>query len=307
MDTATGVAPRAIDTYAEACRALPLLGRQGRPGTGISLYSWELEPKRDVRIPRTPEVTVAVHLGGARHIRVFTPEGVSRICSQPGAITLIPRERPIHYLIEGGVEFATLHLSDGARRVLGDSADRLLDLPHCLFAMRDDYVVASVRALLKASSATDRDAKRYTTKVLESLAWHLLRVVSDNDAEPIPLADETEMARAHRACDDAFAAILAQIDERLGERLSLDALAAMAGMGRTAFCERFSASVGCPPHRYLIGRRIGKARHLLQEGASSVTDIAYRLGFSSASHFSTVFKRATGVSPQQVLPRRIVN
>lgn len=305
MDHAAGVAPRAIDTYTRACRALPLAGRQSRPGTGISLYGWALEPKRDVRIPRAPEVTVAIHLGGARRIRVFTPQGLSQVCSRPGDITLIPRERPIHYLIEGGVEFATLHLSGGARRVLGDSADRLLDLPHCLFAMRDDYTVASVRALLRASGAVDRDAKRYTTKVLESLAWHLLRVVSENRVEPIPLADEADAARTARASDD-FAAVLAQIDEQLGERWSLDDLAAMAGMGRTVFCERFAARVGRPPHRYIVDRRIERARHLLQQGASSVTDIAYRLGFSSASHFSTAFKRATGRSPQDVR-RRIVN
>jgi AraC family transcriptional regulator len=306
MDTVTGVAPRAIDTYTRACRALPLAGRQSRPGTGISLYGWELEPKRDVRIPRAPELTVAVHLGGVRRVRVCTPDGVSQICSRPGDITLIPRERPIHYLIEGGVEFATLHLSGEARRILGNSADRLLDLPHCLFGMRDDYTVASVRALLAASGATDRDARRYTTKVLESLAWHLLRVVTENRAEPVPLADETEAAPWSRLPGD-FAEVLAQIDEQLGERLSLDTLAAIAGMGRTAFCERFAAHIGCPPHRYIVDRRIERARQLLEENESSVTDIAYRLGFSSASHFSTVFKRVTGVSPQDVRPRRTVN
>ncbi|HKY89577.1 MAG TPA: AraC family transcriptional regulator [Nevskiaceae bacterium] len=304
MDSSTGVATRAIDAYTKACRALPLRGQRGRPGSGISLYGWQLEPKRDVRIPKTPELTVAVHLGGAPRVRVFTESGVSRLCSRPGDITLVPKDRPIHYLIEGGVEFATLHLSGGARRVLGPNADRLLDLPHCLFALRDDYVLASVRALLRASTASDADSRRYTSKVLESLVWHLLRVVSETPVEPVRLADELDgIDRNPRSAD--LSAILEEIEEQLGEPLSLGKLSAMAGMGRTAFCERFTASVGCSPHRYIVDRRVARARRLLEDGGSSVTDIAYALGFSSASHFSAAFKRATGTSPQAIRRRRV--
>lgn len=305
MQMATGTEARAIDAYTRATRTSPLRGCAGRPGTGISLYRWGLPPVRDVRIPKTSEVTMAVHLAGVRHIRVFTRNGVSRSCSRPGDITLIPRDRPIHYLIDGGVEFATLHLAGSARRILGDSADRLLDLPHCLFAAHDDYAFASVGALLNASASPDRDTDRYTAKVLESLAWHLLRVVSDARAEAIPLCDDDPVPASRPSGE--IAAALARIDERLGERLSLDDLASTAGMGRTAFCERFTERVGRPPHRYIMERRIGKARELLAEGRSSVTDIAYRLGFSSASHFSTVFKRAVGQSPQALLGRRGVD
>jgi AraC family transcriptional regulator len=60
----------------------------------------------------------------------------------------------------------------------------------------------------------------------------------------------------------------------------------------------FRQAVGVPPHAYVTEQRLAAARHLLlAQPRLTIDDIARRVGFSSASHFATAFRRQTGVSP----------
>ena len=87
------------------------------------------------------------------------------------------------------------------------------------------------------------------------------------------------------------------IDEHLAERLPLAALARLARLSPHHFCRSFKRSFGTPPHRYQIDRRIERAKLLLATRAVSVTEVALTLGFSNATSFAAVFRRATGFTP----------
>ncbi|MBS1690543.1 MAG: helix-turn-helix transcriptional regulator, partial [Bacteroidetes bacterium] len=63
----------------------------------------------------------------------------------------------------------------------------------------------------------------------------------------------------------------------------------------------FKALVGKTIHEYQQGLRITKAKELLQQEGQSVSDVANILGYSSISHFSTAFKKATGMKPCELL------
>jgi AraC family transcriptional regulator len=89
------------------------------------------------------------------------------------------------------------------------------------------------------------------------------------------------------------------IDAHLGEALRLAALARLVGLSPFHFARAFKQSFGVPPHRYHIGRRIARAKELLDDRAHSVTAIARDLGFAETSSFSATFRRVTGVSPMR--------
>lgn len=63
------------------------------------------------------------------------------------------------------------------------------------------------------------------------------------------------------------------------------------------FARMFSTSFGLPPHRYVLQRRLLRARDLLLHSALPLGEIALACGFASASHFSNRFRQAFGAPP----------
>lgn len=288
---------RGVDAYSRACRTAPQIERIGRERSGVSLYGWGVKPVKELHVPSSSELTLAVHLAGARRVRVFTEDGVSRRFSRPGSITLIPRGQRVSYLTDGEVQFATAHIPVVAAQVLeDDTGDRLLGLQQCLFAMRDDYVVSSVQALMKVSTDTSPSSRGYVAALLDSLIWHLAGIVEKGDAESVQLA-QWQPASTGCAREPDFDSVLALIEQRLGGPLSIAAMADCAGVGRTTFSEKFTQQFGCSPHRFIVLRRIERAKLMLRESSMSVTSIAHELGFSSSSHFASAFSSLTGMSP----------
>ena len=74
-------------------------------------------------------------------------------------------------------------------------------------------------------------------------------------------------------------------------------LASAFGMSRRNVLRKVLESLGVPPGDLLAGMRLDRARELLLEPTRSLADIALACGYSSQSHFSTVFKAEHGLSP----------
>lgn len=89
------------------------------------------------------------------------------------------------------------------------------------------------------------------------------------------------------------------IEDNLGEDLGLAELAALAGLSTHHFGQAFKASTGVTPHRYVIERRVHRARELLLGEDYSIEEIALSVGFSSQSHLTLNFRHQTGLTPGQ--------
>jgi AraC-like DNA-binding protein len=76
-------------------------------------------------------------------------------------------------------------------------------------------------------------------------------------------------------------------------------MAALVGLGTTAFSDKVKNYTGFSPLNYLINIRISEAIRLLKKADVNVTDIALDTGFYSSQHFSTTFKKLTGYTPSQ--------
>ena len=81
------------------------------------------------------------------------------------------------------------------------------------------------------------------------------------------------------------------IEANLERDLTLAELAAVAGFSVSHFKAMFRQATGTPVHRYVMQRRVARARALLLEGRHSVTDIALATGFSHASHLARWLRR----------------
>lgn len=91
--------------------------------------------------------------------------------------------------------------------------------------------------------------------------------------------------------------VTTHIEQHLAEPISLATLAEMVRLSPYYFCRAFKQSLGMPPHRYHMSRRIERAKALLAERKHSVTEIGLTLGFSDTSSFTAAFRRVTGSTP----------
>jgi AraC-like DNA-binding protein len=80
---------------------------------------------------------------------------------------------------------------------------------------------------------------------------------------------------------------------------TLEALAQVAALSRSAFAERFVQFVGQPPMQYLANWRMQLATNYLRAGTESVASVANRVGYDSEAAFSRAFKKALGAPPSE--------
>lgn len=92
--------------------------------------------------------------------------------------------------------------------------------------------------------------------------------------------------------------------EHAAEELRLERLAAQAGLSKFHFQPLFEGAVGAAPSRYQINLRMNEARPQPREVKRSVIDVAFAVGYASPSHFSQLFRRETGLSPNDYRRQR---
>ncbi|WP_426285578.1 helix-turn-helix domain-containing protein [Luteibacter sp. E-22] len=90
---------------------------------------------------------------------------------------------------------------------------------------------------------------------------------------------------------------IAYMDERLDQSFPVSAVADACGLSVNHFSRAFRRSLGKPPHRWLLDRRIERACELLRGTEMSLADIALGCGFAEQSHFTRVFTRTIGMPP----------
>ncbi len=88
-----------------------------------------------------------------------------------------------------------------------------------------------------------------------------------------------------------------RMDAASQEQWPVRRLAEVSGVSEAHFARSFKTAFGIPPHRYLLSRRIGRAKALLRDQDAPVTEIAFQTGWNSLGTFGRVFRDITGETP----------
>ncbi len=119
-------------------------------------------------------------------------------------------------------------------------------------------------------------------------------------AQSLLVALAVHLTRRHaRPAKGRIDGLRAFIAERLDQPLSLEDLATFACCDVRSFTRWFRDELGVSPHRYLTQARVERAKGLLGKTDQPLSEVALQCGFSSQSHLTTVFRRATGSTPGQ--------
>ena len=153
---------------------------------------------------------------------------------------------------------------------------------------RDGVIEQLALALLAANtgSCMHGTAGHFAVPVLNRL-FQLASVPTADAPDPVKVA----IPRWRMQRVDAY------IGQHLGDRISLAAVAAAAGLSPMHFAARFRLATGQRPHHYILRARIEHAKALLASSERSVVQVAGDAGFRTQAHFTTIFKRLTGATP----------
>jgi transcriptional regulator GlxA family with amidase domain len=94
-----------------------------------------------------------------------------------------------------------------------------------------------------------------------------------------------------------------RMDAASEEDWPVERLASVSGVSEAHFARSFKEAFGVPPHRYLLTRRIERAKALLRDTDMPILDIALDTGWNSLGTFGRVFKDVTGESPTELRAR----
>jgi AraC-like DNA-binding protein len=127
----------------------------------------------------------------------------------------------------------------------------------------------------------------YTTRVNHLIDELLILIVRQS----------TYQTNLRRDFPQTFTKLEQTLREDLARQWTVEEMAALIGLGTTAFSEKVKNYTGFSPLNYLINIRISEAIKLLRRQEMSITTIALETGFYSSQHFSTTFKKLTGYTP----------
>ncbi len=150
-------------------------------------------------------------------------------------------------------------------------------------------VSAAFQGILAEQSQPGPGSEAMTAALMSQCMVYLLRKLCEDDPCPLPWLAAIENERLARVID--------RILDEPGAHHTVESLAEVAAMSRSAFAENFTAAFSRPPMSLVHHIRMQRAAQLLRQGSVTVDEVADRVGFSSRSHFSRAFKKHTGLSP----------
>jgi AraC family transcriptional regulator len=93
--------------------------------------------------------------------------------------------------------------------------------------------------------------------------------------------------------------VVEYIESNLDKNITLTQLARVANMSLYYFAVLFRQSTNLSPHRYILGKRVERAKELLHDPKLSVLDVSMNVGFEHQNNFARAFRRVIGVSPTE--------
>ena len=89
------------------------------------------------------------------------------------------------------------------------------------------------------------------------------------------------------------------ICDHFGENVTIDSLAEYLNYNAKYINRVFRKETGSSIHQFLLKYRVQRSQRLLQKTELSITEIASFCGFSSQTHFSSVFSKTVGLTPSE--------
>jgi AraC family transcriptional regulator len=255
-------------------------------------------PAGGVIEPAVPEYALQVILQSAPLMRLGFNRPPRWLAVSPGSMMLAPPDTACEYAGDGSdvlsIAIPTTYVDDfteatGARL----HAEREE-------AFRNPRVVQSLVRLWHALADANGDATGGALLADAVMRPVLAALATRHPSAPV----SEERAPREQLAHHTVRRLRDFIEARLSDDLDIPMLAAVANLSPAHFARAFAATVGMTPFRYVMTRRLTRARDLLAQTSRPTLDIALDVGFKTPSHFTSRFRQEFGITPSAIRPRR---
>lgn len=291
-------ADRFADTDKEIARV-----QQGRrpPVAALCVDGARLTPRWrntpfDAYVPGLKEHVVSARYGGTGTCVVESEGRRFRSCEVPGTVSMVPMGHDGHYRFDGTAEVSTVLLSQAR---LDRTSESVFGRPAQDLRFRLNHDDAQLFAILRLVSAEVESphpqSGLFLEQAMELLCLQLLRAHSTDTHSARTQMSGLPQWLVNRVTDYMRA--------HLSEAITLQDLANLANLSRYHFCTAFRLATGRTPHDHLTALRMDRARRLLRDPGLRIIDVAFAVGYQTASAFSSAFHRVVGATPSQFRQR----
>jgi AraC family transcriptional regulator len=231
--------------------------------------------------------------GGATITRRIEGEAPQTVALRARQFGMVPTRAASHWHLHGAPEILTLYLRNvmvdrAAEEIFCRDPKRIELRPQ--LGVTDPLLEQLALAILRAMREGEAGDALYVDHLAQTMAVHVLRGHCSGIGERAPAAAAMPVSNMTRVLD--------YIEATIDGTLTLDAMAEVARMNPFYFARAFRRRFGVPPHRFVLQRRIERAKRLLSETGMPLVEIALACGFASQSHFTAAFHRQVGVTPR---------
>jgi AraC family transcriptional regulator len=254
---------------------------------GVRFRVWDVEAN-NIQYQYNAGHTLSLYLkGGERTFRKDKPH----LKGQTGKLCLMPQDHLSRWHSPEAIRIAHLYLPD---QIIRQEAERHLDIDSRLANLQDLVYQSDVNLsnammnLIAAMNSGSNIDSIFVEQALHTVTAGLLERYCDL-SKPIKMR-QYGLSPTHRTLIKSY------IKSHLGQKLTLEDLAAKLQLSPFHFARMFKQSFGDSPAKYVIRQRVELAKTLLA-GKEDSSFVALECGFCHQSHFINHFKKEVGVTP----------
>ncbi|MGY1709301.1 helix-turn-helix domain-containing protein [Geodermatophilus sp. SYSU D00758] len=265
---------------------------------GMSVRGYRYGPS-DVAVPPLRDYAVIAYRRGATPMRRRVHTRWTTENLRPGDVSLLTRAVESHWVWPRDIEVVHVYLTQ----------DELASTCRQMYE-RDVDDVALHDTVKAADPSIHRTVMQIAHEAAQGAAGSKLMV----DSLSCQLAVQILRKHAHVLFREAGGSdgltfeqeriVRDYVHHHLAETISLDHLAAVAGLSRFRFVRAFRATTGTTPHAFVLHQRVERARALLERTGTPIPDIAASCGFADQPHLTREFKKRIGVTPGRYRSRQ---
>ena len=231
----------------------------------------------------------------AGHLKTYKQTSVGRNisnCGPNGSVCVVPASQPHSAFWSDDSEILTIHLNPSflQQTAIENEFSPNFELVYGSNQQQDRLVSQISLALVNEANSKESDGTIYSESLMQTLVLHVLKNYSTARYAAKNLKGGLSGYKLKLVTE--------YINDNLDQELSLAELSAIADLSQFHFSRSFRETTGLPPRKFLMKRRVEKAKLLLAESDIPIVEVGFQTGFKTQSHFTSLFRRLTNVTPR---------